>query len=122
MPSAKPGSRDTSSAPKYPAPTVCARRLPENPLRSPLTTAGSEFASRGVTSPFRTRPNDDPCMTASARTFAAIAVISVLLLAFAAAAWMASLHKCATVDEPSHLLAAWTQLTFGDFRADCENP
>jgi len=56
------------------------------------------------------------------RTFAATALCAILLIAFAATAWLASLGKCATVDEPAGLVASWIQDQFGDFRMDCENP
>lgn len=44
------------------------------------------------------------------------------MIAFAAMAWLASLDKSATVDEPGHLLGGWTQRQFHDFRFDCEEP
>ncbi|MGA2443600.1 MAG: glycosyltransferase family 39 protein, partial [Tepidisphaeraceae bacterium] len=56
------------------------------------------------------------------RTFAATVLCAILLIAFAATAWLASLGKCATVDEPASLVASWIQVQFGDFRIDCENP
>jgi ketosteroid isomerase-like protein/4-amino-4-deoxy-L-arabinose transferase-like glycosyltransferase len=56
------------------------------------------------------------------RTFSAMALCAILLIAFAATAWLASLGKSATVDEPAGLVASWVQIHFGDFRMDCENP
>jgi hypothetical protein len=56
------------------------------------------------------------------RTFAAMALCAILLIAFAATAWLASLGKCATVDEPASLVASWVQIQLRDFRMDCENP
>jgi len=56
------------------------------------------------------------------RTFAATVLCAILLIAFAATAWLASLSKCATVDEPASLVASWVQIQFRDFRMDCENP
>jgi 4-amino-4-deoxy-L-arabinose transferase-like glycosyltransferase len=46
----------------------------------------------------------------------------MLLIAFAATAWLASLDKSATVDEPGHLIGGWTQIQFRDFRFNCEQP
>jgi hypothetical protein len=46
----------------------------------------------------------------------------VLLAVFAATAWLASLHECATTDEPASLLSAWACTHLHDFRCDQENP
>ncbi|MGD0390014.1 MAG: hypothetical protein ABSC42_13780 [Tepidisphaeraceae bacterium] len=56
------------------------------------------------------------------RNFAALVLCAILLIAFAATAWLASQGKCATVDEPANLVASWIQVQFGDFRMDCEDP
>jgi 4-amino-4-deoxy-L-arabinose transferase-like glycosyltransferase len=56
------------------------------------------------------------------RNFSAMIVCAILLIAFAATAWLASLGKCATVDEPANLVASWIQIQWGDFRMDCEDP
>jgi len=47
---------------------------------------------------------------------------AALLTAFALTAWFAWLPKCATYDEPMHLVAAWTQTHQLDFRCDSDNP
>lgn len=41
---------------------------------------------------------------------------------FAATAWLACLHECATTDEPGSLLGAWACTHLLDFRCDQENP
>jgi 4-amino-4-deoxy-L-arabinose transferase-like glycosyltransferase len=47
---------------------------------------------------------------------------ALLLAAFAATSWRASLTKCATIDEPGYLVSAWMMTHDDDFRLDCENP
>jgi 4-amino-4-deoxy-L-arabinose transferase-like glycosyltransferase len=61
-------------------------------------------------------------MSARAKTVTAIVVCCILLTAFAATGWLASLDKSATVDEPGHLVGGWTQIQFRDFRFNCEQP
>jgi len=64
----------------------------------------------------------DPTRTSGLGKFAALSICAILLILFASTAWLASLGKCGTTDEPGHLLAAWVQKFYGDFRFDCENP
>ena len=45
-----------------------------------------------------------------------------LVLAFATTSWFAWRDKCATYDEPMHLVAAWIQTHDGDFRCNPEDP
>jgi hypothetical protein len=45
-----------------------------------------------------------------------------LLAVFAMTAWRASLQKCATMDEPEHLVSAWILTHYNDFRYDSEDP
>lgn len=61
-------------------------------------------------------------MSARAQTAFAIVFGVMLLTAFAATAWVASLDKCATVDEPGNLMGGWSQIHFRDFRFNCEDP
>jgi hypothetical protein len=61
-------------------------------------------------------------MSPRAKSAAAIGLIAVLLAVFAVNSYLAAMDKCATVDEPGHFVAAWTQIQFHDFRDDCENP
>jgi hypothetical protein len=61
-------------------------------------------------------------MSGTARTAPALGACCLLLVAFCAIAWFAALDKCATVDEPGHLFGGWTQITFRDFRFNCEQP
>lgn len=51
-----------------------------------------------------------------------LAACALLLAAFAATSWLASLHECATTDEPGSLLGAWACTHLLDFRCDQENP
>lgn len=53
---------------------------------------------------------------------AAVAVVTVLLLAFAALSYSASRTKSPTYDEPMHLLGAWVHRHLGDFRINMEDP
>jgi hypothetical protein len=46
----------------------------------------------------------------------------LLLIAFAAMAWIGVRERSATYDEPMHTLAAWTALHDHDFRSDPEDP
>ena len=52
----------------------------------------------------------------------AFLVCIALLLAFATTSWHAWLHKCATYDEPLHLVGAWLQTHDADFRCNPEDP
>jgi 4-amino-4-deoxy-L-arabinose transferase-like glycosyltransferase len=52
----------------------------------------------------------------------AIAVIAMLLGVFACNAWLAVRGKCATADEPLHLMGAYMQAHFRDFRIDDRDP
>jgi len=61
-------------------------------------------------------------MTLAARNTIAIVICGVLLIAFGSMAWLASLGKSATVDEPGNLVSGWTQVQYGDFRFNCEDP
>jgi hypothetical protein len=46
----------------------------------------------------------------------------LLLAVFATTSWFAWSDKCATSDEPLHLVAAWVQTYHRDFRCDPEDP
>jgi 4-amino-4-deoxy-L-arabinose transferase-like glycosyltransferase len=61
-------------------------------------------------------------MSARAQSLTAIIIGCMLLVVFAATAWLACLDKCATVDEPGHIVGGWTQIQFRDFRFNCEQP
>jgi hypothetical protein len=61
-------------------------------------------------------------MSARPQTVTAIIVGSILLIAFAATAWLAVLDKSATVDEPANLVGGWTQIHLHDYRFNCEDP
>ncbi|HEX4053547.1 MAG TPA: hypothetical protein VHX86_04710 [Tepidisphaeraceae bacterium] len=63
-----------------------------------------------------------PRRTAPRRPILPLAACAVLLVAFAATAWLASLHESATTDEPGSLLSAWACTHLLDFRCDQENP
>lgn len=49
-------------------------------------------------------------------------ICALLLIVFTLTAWLACLHKNATVDEPGHLVSAWILTHDNDFRCDCETP
>lgn len=51
-----------------------------------------------------------------------LATCAALILISATIQWQAWLGKCATFDEPTHLMAAYLQTTESDFRIDPENP
>ncbi len=51
-----------------------------------------------------------------------ISIIAVLLVVFAVTGATAWESKCATFDEPLHLVGAWLQTYHGDFRCDPEDP
>jgi hypothetical protein len=53
---------------------------------------------------------------------AALIACSLLILLFSCMAWFASLTKCATIDEPAHLISALSITHLRDFRLDGENP
>ena len=52
---------------------------------------------------------------------AALSGCGALLIVFASTAWLASLRKCATFDEPQCLVSAWIQTHDHDFRYDPED-
>jgi 4-amino-4-deoxy-L-arabinose transferase-like glycosyltransferase len=56
------------------------------------------------------------------QTLACLIGCGILLAIFAETAWTAWLDKCATWDEPLHLIAAWLQVHYDDFRCDPEDP
>lgn len=56
------------------------------------------------------------------RKIAAPVVCALLLSAFFAISWRASLNKCAAFDEPLHFVSAWIQTHSGDFRCNPEDP
>src|SRR5688572_3682730 len=53
---------------------------------------------------------------------ASLAIIVVLLSAYAALAYFAVASKSPTYDEPLHALGAWQHLYGGDFRVNPEDP
>jgi hypothetical protein len=57
----------------------------------------------------------------SVSTSLALLCCAALLTLFALTSWHAWLLKCATVDEPGHLVSAWLQTHDGDFRCDPES-
>src|SRR5580704_17614478 len=61
-------------------------------------------------------------MSPRAQTVTAILFGCLLLSIFATTAWLASLDKSATVDEPANLVGGWTQFHLHDYRFNCEDP
>jgi hypothetical protein len=51
-----------------------------------------------------------------------IGICAALIAASAVLQWQAWRGKCATFDEPTHLIASYVQTAEGDFRIDPENP
>jgi hypothetical protein len=56
------------------------------------------------------------------RSRLALAACVAFLVLFASVSWLAIDTKSATYDEPYHAVSAWTQLRFGDFRIDSQDP
>jgi hypothetical protein len=50
------------------------------------------------------------------------AACALFLAVYALTAWNASLGKCATYDEPLHLVSAWTENNLDDYRINTEDP
>jgi hypothetical protein len=53
---------------------------------------------------------------------AAVLICACLLVLFGTVAWLASLKKVATADEPLHLVSAYLAACDGDFRCNLEDP
>jgi hypothetical protein len=51
-----------------------------------------------------------------------IALLTLMLSAFAAISFLSARTKCATADEPLHWLAGFMRLHYDDFRVDAEDP
>jgi hypothetical protein len=92
-------------APKMLAPMARSRR------RTREQASASESASAAA-----------PALPPAVKPIAGVAVITLLLIAFAAMAWIGIRDRCATYDEPMHALAGWTSIYGRDFRSDPENP
>jgi hypothetical protein len=69
-----------------------------------------------------TRSNNQSPISAPPRPTLPLIICTLLIAAFAATAWLASLHESATTDEPVSLFSAWAYTHLHDFRCDSENP
>ncbi len=67
-------------------------------------------------------PSSTSSFRLSVASSLALLCCAALLTAFALTSWLAWRHKCATYDEPMHLVAAWIQIHDADFRCNPEDP